>query len=310
LRLDAVVGRSAALAAMLKQVAAVVPLDVTVLLTGDSGTGKSQLARIIHDNGPRAAAPFVALNCASLPETLAESELFGALPGAHSTAHRKIEGKVAAAEHGTLFLDEVGELSLAVQAKLLDLLQSKEYYPLGGTKPVRADVRVIAASNIDLQRAVAEHRFRLDLYYRLHVLSLRVPTLAERREDVVELAHHSCATACDRHGLPRLELSRNALRAIESAEWPGNVRELAHAVEAAVRQVELSHVFPSNGADAVPAAHKPTFQQATREFQVQLLMETLADTGWNVNEAARRLDLARSHVYNLIRIFNLEPRAR
>jgi Nif-specific regulatory protein len=317
LRLDGIVGRSPALAALFRQVAAVVPLDVTVLLTGDCGTGKSQLARVIHDNGPRVAQPFVELNCASLPDTLVESELFGALPGAHSTATRKIEGKVAAAEHGTLFLDEIGELSIGTQAKLLQLLQGKEYYPLGGTRPVRADVRVIAACNIDLQRAVAEHRFREDLYYRLHVLPVRVPTLAERRQDITELASYFCASACERHNLQRVELSRNVLRAIEATEWPGNVRQLMHAIEAAVvraagegaRQIELSYVFPEQDEDEVSALRKrPTFQEATRQFQVDLLCDALEETGWNVNETARRLDLARSHVYNLIRAYKIRPR--
>src|SRR5438876_851423 len=185
--------------------------------------------------------PSVTLNCATLPETLIESELFGALPGAHSTATRRIEGKVESAERGTLFLDEIGELSHAAQAKLLHLLQAKEYYPLGGTKPQRANVRVIAASNLDLQHAVAERRFREDLFYRLQVLPIRVPSLAERREDIPLLAAWFCTQACTRHGLPRLALSPNALRAAETAEWPGNVRQLENAVEAAVIRAAGAH---------------------------------------------------------------------
>jgi Nif-specific regulatory protein len=317
LRADHVVGRSAALAAALRQVALVTPLDVHVLLTGETGTGKSQLARVIHDNGPRAHHPFVTLNCAALPEALIESELFGALPGAHSTATRKVEGKVEAAERGTLLLDEIGELSHSAQAKLLHLLQAKEYYPLGGTKPQRANVRVIAATNIDLRQAVAERRFREDLLYRLQVLPIRVPSLAERREDIPLLAAFFCAEACARHGLPRLELSPNALRAAGSAEWPGNVRQLENAVEAAViraagehaKQVERAHLFPGS-----PTAPQPeeglTFQEATRRFQLGFLQDTLEAQGWNVVETARRLDLARSHVYNLIRAFGLERRPR
>src|SRR5205809_55738 len=206
------IGRSAALATALQHVALVAPLDVHVLLSGETGTGKSQLARVIHDNGPRAAHPFVTLNCAALPETLIESELFGALPGAHSTATRRIEGKVESAERGTLFLDEIGELSPAAQAKLLHLLHAKEYYPLGGTRPLRANVRVIAATNTDLQQAVAEGRFREDLFYRLQVLPVRVPSLAERREDIPLLAAFFCAQACQRHGLARSHIY-NRIRA-------------------------------------------------------------------------------------------------
>ncbi len=314
LRIEGVIGRSAALAAALRQAALVAPLDVNVLLTGESGTGKSQLARVIHDNGPRAAQPFVHVNCGALPETLIESELFGALPGAHSTATRRVEGKVAAAEHGTLFLDEIGDLSLTAQGKLLQLLQSKEYYPLGSPKPVRADVRLIAATNTDLRAGVSERRFREDLFYRLQVLPIRMPSLAERREDIAELAAFVCRSASQRHGLPRLELSRNAVRALEAAEWPGNIRQLAHAVEAAVIraagagtiQVERADLFPEAGAPAAQPNESLTFQEATRRFHRRLLCEMLEETGWNIVETARRLDLTRSHIYNLIRAFGLE----
>ena len=313
LRLENVVGRSEALGALLRQVALIAPLDVSVLLTGQSGTGKTQIARVIHDNSPRAGQPFVEVNCAALPEALFESELFGALPGAHSTATRRIFGKVAAAEHGTLLLDEIGDLSLPVQAKLLHLLQSKQYYPLGATAPVAADVRVIAATNVDLETAVAEKRFREDLFYRLQVLPVRVPALAERRSDVPELATFFCAQACDNHALPRITMSREALRAAEAAEWPGNVRQLAHAVEAAtiraagegIARIERVHLFPGAVGDADDANGPLTFQEATRRFHIRLLGQALEESGWNVMEVARRLDLARSHVYTLIRAFGL-----
>jgi Nif-specific regulatory protein len=309
-----VVGRSPALAALLRQVALVAPLDVHVLLTGESGTGKSQIARAVHDNGPRAAYPFIELNCAALPDTLLESELFGAHAGAHSTANRRVEGKVAAAERGTLLLDEIGDLTLAAQAKVLHLLQSKQYYPLGSSRPVHANIRLIAATNVDLQRAVAERRFREDLLYRLQVLPVRVPSLRERRDDIAALAAHFCGEACERHGLPWVELSRGAIRAAESAEWPGNVRQLAHAVEAAAiraagergASVERAHLFPDSVAHDATEGERLTFQEATRRFQMRLLRDALSDAGWNVMEVARRLDLARSHVYNLINAFGLE----
>jgi Nif-specific regulatory protein len=314
LRLVGVVGRSEALAGVLRQTALVAPVDVNVLLTGESGTGKNLIARVIHDNGPRTAGPFIELNCAALPETLIESELFGSLRGAHSTAQRPIEGKVAAAERGTLFLDEIGEIPLAAQSKLLQLLQSKEYYPLGGAKPVRADVRVIAATNSDLAEAVRARTFREDLFYRLQILPIRLPSLAERREDIADLARHLCSSAFDRHALVQLELSPGALRALEAAEWPGNVRQLAHAIEAAAiraagggaRRVERHHVFPESPTDATDEAEPFSFQEATRRFQRELILKTLAETSWNVAETARRLDLARSHVYNLIKAFGLE----
>ncbi|MGI9590952.1 MAG: sigma 54-interacting transcriptional regulator [Myxococcota bacterium] len=313
LRCESVIGKSPALAEALNQAALVAPLDVNVLITGDSGTGKNQLARIIHDNGPRASRPFVELNCAALPEELIENELFGARAGAHSTAREEVPGKVGASEGGTLFLDEIGEMPIGAQAKLLQLLQSREYYPLGASEPVRADVRVIAATNGDLREAVERKQFREDLLYRLEVIPIRMPSLAERSQDVTELARAFCTQACERHGLPRLDFSVGALHALQSAEWPGNVRQLAHASEAAAiraagegaRQVERRHVFPDDAApEEEPEA--PSYQEATRRFQRELLQQNLEDTGWNIAETARRLDLARSHVYNLVKALGLE----
>lgn len=309
------VGRGPALAGLLREAEIVVPLDVGVLLSGDTGTGKTQLARLIHRNSPRASGPFVELNCAALPEQLVESELFGALPGAHSTATRRVEGKVAAAQGGTLLLDEVGELPLRVQAKLLQLLQDKEYFPLGAARAERADVRVIAATNLDLKQAVEERRFREDLYYRLQVVAIRVPALSERPEDCVPLATHFCERAIRAHELSRVELSPAALRAVESTEWPGNVRQLAHTVEAGVirasaegaRQVEVRHLFPEG---ASTATHPLTFQEETRRFQAQLVGRVLEAADWNVSAASRQLDLTRAHLYNLIKSFGLSRKRR
>jgi Nif-specific regulatory protein len=313
LRLDGVIGRSAALAGAIRQAALVAPLDVNVLITGQPGTGKTQLARLIHDNSPRALHPFVELNCAAIQDSLFEDDLFGHLKGAFTGADSARDGKVRAAEGGTLMLDEVGELTLQAQAKLLQFLHSKTYYPLAATTPSIANVRMIAATNADLQQAVAEKRFREDLLFRLQVLPIRMPSLNERREDIPELAAYFCAEHCASTGRPRLELSPGAVRALEAAEWPGNVRQLCNVLMAAViraggdgvRYIERAHIFP----DAVPADAPPgpqTFQDATRRFQKDLLQTVLEETQWNVVETARRLDLARSHVYNLIRAFGLE----
>jgi Nif-specific regulatory protein len=313
LRAEGLIGRSAALAAVLREVSLVAPLDVSVLLTGDSGTGKTQIARVIHESGPRAGKPMVELNCAALPETLIESELFGAHAGGHSTATSPVTGKVAAAEGGTLLLDEIGELPVAAQAKLLQLLQTKQYYPLGASQPETADVRLIATTNVDLDAAVRDGGFREDLFYRLAVLPVRLPSLAERAADTPELARYFCASACEKHGLRRLEVSRSALRAAEAAEWPGNIRQLEHAIEAgAIRAagagaqlIEWQHLFPEREASEAPDDEAASLQESTRRFQKELLRKTLEETEWNVSEAARRLDVARSYVYKLITAFGL-----
>jgi Nif-specific regulatory protein len=302
-------------ALLLREVALVAPLDVSVLLTGDTGTGKSLLGRVIHLNSPRRSHPLVELNCATIPEPLMESELFGAMPGAHSTASHRVDGKIAAAENGTLVLDEITELSISAQAKLLQLLQTKEYYPLGSARPKTADIRLIAATNVDLKAQVEQRLFREDLFYRLQVLPIRVPCLAERRDDVELLARHFCELAQKTHGLRRVELSPGAIRTLRATTFRGNVRELSHLIEAGtiraagqdVSQVEAAHLFPPRepGREEAPADELRTFQEETRAFQTQLLRHTLESNGWNIAATARQLDLTRSHVYNLIRSFGL-----
>lgn len=313
LRLDDVVGGSAALAAVLREVEMIAPLDVAVLVTGETGTGKTQLARVIHENGPRRGRPFMEINCAAIPENIAEAELFGAMPGAYTSATRRMEGKVAGAEGGTLFLDEIGELSASLQSKLLQFLQTKTYFPLGSNAALTADVRIIAATNNDLEEAVRDRRFRGDLFFRIHVLSIRMPSLSERREDIVPLAQHFCDRAARSHRIARLDLSPGALGAIEAAEWQGNVRELAHAMEAAAiraaadgaHAIESTHVFRDAPPTGAAGPDPLTFQEETRRFQSALLARTLAAHDWNVTAAARSLDLTRAHVYNLIKAFGL-----
>ncbi|HXX66954.1 MAG TPA: sigma 54-interacting transcriptional regulator [Polyangiaceae bacterium] len=256
LRLDGVIGVSAALAAVLREVESVAPLDNALLITGPSGAGKTHLARLIRANSPRRGRPLVELHCAAIPESLVESELFGAMQGPDAGSPRRTEGKLAAAQGGTLLLEEVGELPMGAQARLLRLLHTKEYHPLGSSEPSTADVRIIATTNDDLARAVDERRFRADLLFRLQVSSIRVPSLSERREDIAPLARHFCELVRQDSRFAPIELSPAALRAIEAnSEWGGNVRELAFLVNVAMfraaaagaTSIEAAHVFPDIG---------------------------------------------------------------
>jgi Nif-specific regulatory protein len=309
LSLEELVGRSAALAASFAQVESAARFDVGVLLRGAPGTGKTAFARAIHNNSQRAKRPFVELNCAAIPETLIESELFGTKRGAYSGATDR-EGLISAANTGTLFLDEIGELPLGSQSKLLKFLQSKTYTPLGTNTERIAEVRLIAATNANLEEAFAQKKFREDLYYRLNVLPIRVPALHERREDIAMLLEHFCEVFCARYSLPKIKPTMQAKSAAEEAEWPGNVRQLSNAVEAAVIRaagasaLEKRHLFPEDGTE--PDEGEISFQEATRRFQRKLLGETLLATDWNISETSRRLELARSHVHNLILAFELK----
>jgi transcriptional regulator with GAF, ATPase, and Fis domain len=316
---DDIIGRSPALAKLLASVSVAAAHDVGVLLTGPSGSGKTRIARLIHENSARAKAPFVELNCATLTETLFESELFGHVRGAFTGADRDKTGLVRAAAGGTLFLDEVAEIPLTSQAKLLKFLESKEYRALGVETVRHADVRIIAATNVDLKTAAAKHAFRTDLYYRLEVMPVSVPSLAERREDIPALVRHFCERTAELFKLACIEPSEGALRAAEAAEWPGNIRQLSNAVQRAVVtaaaeglvRAERRHLFPDDRPSGEPQGPGDargagaTFQDATRAFQAALLQSTLRETNWNVTEAASRLDVTRAHVYNLIKAFGL-----
>lgn len=313
LSLRGLIGRSEALARVFGQVSLVAPLDVHVLLSGPSGSGKTLLAHAIKDNGPRRNGPLVELNCAAIPENLIESELFGAVRGAHSTAHRDLPGKIAAAEGGTLFLDEIGELPLGAQAKLLQLLQSRTYYPLGSSKRLTADVRILAASNADLKEAVVQKRFREDLFYRLRLLPIEMPPLSQRQEDIALIAQHVASDASRRHKMRHLLLSDESLEALGTMDWPGNVRQLSHTVEAAVIRangegavsIEPSHLFP--GWKRAPVVAEPdNFHEATQRFQKGYLQNALDENGWNVSAVSRKISLARSRIYGLIRQHNLK----
>jgi Nif-specific regulatory protein len=307
LHLEGVVGRSAALARVFEHVEPYAALDVTILITGQSGTGKTQMAHAIHANSRRRNGPFVELNCAAIPEGLIESELFGVMPSAFPGAIRRI-GKVGAAEGGTLFLDEIVEIPFTAQGKLLQLLQSRQYHALASNKLATANIRLIAATNSDLAAMVAEKRFREDLYYRINVVSVRMPSLVERSEDVGVLVDELLVRIAHDHQLAPLPASEQLRRAMEMREWPGNIRQLRSLIEGALirasaegaSQVELRHL-----PDGAPRDQPTTFHEATRAYQRELLRRELVAQSWSVTAVAARLDLTRAHIYNLIHQFGL-----
>ena len=253
---DRLVGSSAVMARLREMLGRVAQTDARVLLTGESGTGKEVIARALHDASPRAERPFVAVNCAALPETLLESELFGHERGAFTGAHQAQKGRFEAADGGTLFLDEIGELPMSAQVKLLRAIQERRFERVGGRRTLSVDVRLVAATNADLEEAVRVGQFRLDLYHRLQVVELRLPALRERREDVPLLARHLLAELCAEHGR-EVTLTPDALEALQAASWPGNVRQLRNVLERLV----VAHP----GAEVRPADLWPILGEAPLE---------------------------------------------
>lgn len=309
LQLDGIAGRSRALAHVFEQAALAARPDVTVLITGPSGTGKTQLAQAIHRNSRRSAGPFLELNCAAIPEGLIESELFGTMPGAFPGARRS-EGKVAAAEGGTLFMDEIAEIPFAAQGKLLQLLQSKQYYALAGTQLETANVRIIAATNVDLDQAVKDKRFREDLFHRINFFTIRLPGLSERREDISPIIDELLEHLATEYQCPALPVSAQFRIACERSEWPGNVRQLRNrlakallwATDEGAAQLDVRHLSDQPPEDPQEPL---SFHEATRLFQRDLLKRELEATDWNVSETSRRLQITRSHMYNLIALLSL-----
>ncbi|HWS56869.1 MAG TPA: sigma-54 dependent transcriptional regulator [Pyrinomonadaceae bacterium] len=303
---------------LLEQVRAVAPFPTTVLVTGETGTGKELIARAIHRLSPRAEKSLVALNCAAVPEQLLEDELFGHVKGAFTGAQGGREGRFEQAEGGTLFLDEIGDMSLPLQAKLLRVLQEREFEKLGSSRTVRVDVRVVAATSADLERRIEEGTFRPDLYYRLNVVHLRLPPLRERREDIRPLAEHLLAKFCAATGLPAKAISEEAWAALAGYRWPGNVRQLQNALEraaaltGAAAEVRLSDLpeevrggAAGAGAQPPPAsstAERPPdipddgvdFDALVTQVERDLLLQSLAKAGGNKMRAAQLLNMKRT----------------
>ncbi len=312
-----IIGRSTAMVKLLETVAQVAPSEATVLITGDSGTGKELIAGAIHFNSPRKDGPFVKVNCAAITETLLESELFGHEKGAFTGAHRLKEGRFRQADGGSLFLDEVSEMSLGMQVKLLRALQEREITRVGGEEVIKVDVRVIAAANKDLIQEIESGRFREDLYYRLNVITLNVPLLRERKEDIPLLAQHFLSTFAEKNRKQIKGFTPQAMDQLLKYDWPGNVRELMNAVERAVVlsrseyldeqdlplviEDALSDEEKSPSRDAVPA------DLPLEDVEKTTILKTLESTDGNKSEAARRLGITRKTLHKKLKKYGMMP---
>jgi len=302
---DGILGASGSLATALERVARVIPhSNVTVLITGETGTGKELIARAIHYNGPRRESPFVDINCAALPEHLLESDLFGHEKGAFTDASSTKPGLFEMAQGGSIFLDEIGHLALPLQGKLLRALQERSIRRVGGVRTIAIDVRVIAATHVNLEAAVRAGEFREDLYYRLNVLQVALPPLRNRHEDIVPLAKHFLAKFATEYGVKRPELSPRAERALRERSWPGNIRELRNVIERSILlaskpvleaedfEFETVRGDGQSGDAAAPVALADIIKQAVQE--------TLDRCGGNKSEAARRLGISRPRLVRLL----------
>jgi transcriptional regulator with GAF, ATPase, and Fis domain len=307
------VGESSAIRQALTLIAKVAPTDSTVLLCGESGTGKELAARAVHRASSRRDGPFIAINCAAIPEALLESELFGYDKGAFTGATVQKKGQIELANGGTLLLDEIGELAPGLQAKLLRVLQEREFTRVGGSRPVKVDIRLVAATNRDLAAAVRAGTFRQDLYYRLNVVSVVMPPLRDRREDVSLLSSYFASKLGAKCKRRVLGISPEAQRCLARYDWPGNVRELENAIERAVvlgsSELILPEDLPESLFEAQPSSAESSdtsYQSALIEFKKQLIIKAVKEAGGNYTEAARKLGVNPTYLHRLIRNLNLK----
>ena len=313
-----IIGQSSVISKLLEQVATIATYNSTVLITGETGTGKELIARAIHEGSPRKSRPMVAFNCAAVPEQLLEDELFGHVKGAFTGAQTPREGRFERADGGTLFLDEIGDMSLPLQSKLLRVLQEREFEKIGSSKPVKIDVRVIAATSANIDAMIEKGTFRADLYYRLNVIHLRVPPLRERAEDVPSLAQHLLKRFCDSAGLPQKTIDTDAMQALHSYRWPGNVRQLQNAMERAaaftgasqmIQLADLPEEVRSGSPSGITPVLSPEYQQQIEKtipdegvnfdavvsnVERDLLLQSLNKAGGNKMRAAKLLNMKRT----------------
>ncbi|HEX8170176.1 MAG TPA: sigma-54 dependent transcriptional regulator [Thermoanaerobaculia bacterium] len=309
------VGKAPAMGELKSQIERAAPTKATVLITGESGTGKELVAREIHRRSSRSNRPFIQVNCAAIPNELIESELFGHKKGSFTGAVRDQIGKFVAADEGTIFLDEIGDMSLSAQAKVLRVLQEGEVEPVGSATVVKVDVRVIAATNKQLEEEIRAGRFREDLFYRLNVIPMRTPPLRERREDIAELAQHFAKLFSEHHTTHPKKFTNAALKALSDAQWRGNVRELRNMIERLVIMVpgeaidigDLPSEFFRTPTDIISTAMRlSTLQEFKDEAEKAFIVAKLREFGWNVSKTAEAIDTPRSNLYKKIEQYNIK----
>ena len=306
------VGESAPIREVLQFISKVAPTDSTVLLSGESGTGKELAARAIHLNSKRADKAFMAVNCAALAESLLESELFGHEKGSFTGALMQKKGRLEIADGGTVFLDEIGELSPALQVKLLRVLQEREFERVGGTRAIKVDIRLITATNKNLEECISQGTFRQDLYYRLNVVSLEMPPLRERHEDIPLLAHYFAAKYAEKCNRKISGISAEAQARLVGYDWPGNVRELENAIERAVVLGATDRILledlPESVLESEPAATAPgtKYHEAVAQTKKQIILSAMQQAKGNYTEAAKLLGVHPNYLHRLIRNLNLK----
>jgi len=313
-----IIGSSTALAEVLEKVGVTAPAESRVMIRGENGTGKELIARTIHAASPRASRPFVKVNCAAVPAELIESELFGHVKGAFTGAIAPRKGKFELADSGTVFLDEIGDMKLEMQSKLLRVLQEGEFERVGGEKTITVDVRVISATNRDLEKLVADEVFRQDLYYRLAVIPITVPPLRDRLEDIPELVEFFTVRVCSKNNRRHVTFDDEAMNMLRMHPWPGNVRELQNIVERIIILTKGDRIGPQDVAAALPVSiqagemglislGKP-LREMVAEFEKMAIEKAIKLNSGQVSNTARQLGLERSHLYKKMRAYGIKPR--
>jgi two-component system response regulator GlrR len=314
--LEQVLGQSPAVQKTRGEIRKIAACDVNVLITGESGTGKELAARAIHYLSKRSGKPFIPVNCGAIPENLFENELFGHVRGAFTDAGYPQKGLVKEAENGTLFLDEISAISPFIQVKLLRLIQEKEFKPLGDSLPIHADIKIIAATNKDLEKLIHCENFREDLYYRLNIVELKIPPLRERSEDIALLAEHFVKKYCLEYGKPRIRFTQKAMTSLNNYDWPGNIRELENVIQQLIVTADLPLIsreileccyFQAHSHKKEIAAFKTAKKELVDSFEINYLRNLMKESLGNVAIAARMAGKSRTALWNLLKKHAFDP---